>query len=135
MSVSSESPFTRTAAGRVLLNRKRLDRKGSQILGASTDSPRSSLHAQIVMLVVVRIRRTLDLWERMFFQLLHNDLNRFLELSITTLAEGRRVKVDFDVGRNTMVLNFPIAVEAVNGGSRCGHMAPVKQFRIAANAD
>ncbi len=87
------------------------------------------------MLVVVRIRRTLDLWERMFFQLLHNDLNRFLELSIMTLAEGRRVKVDFDVGRNTLVLNFPIAVEAVNSGSRCGHMAPVKQFRVAANAD
>ena len=36
------------------------------------------LRSQVVVLVIVRIGRALDLWQRMLFQLLHHDLDGFV---------------------------------------------------------
>ena len=47
----------------------------------------------------------------------------------------QRVKINFNVRRNSTVFDFPIAVKAIDSGSRRGNVASVDQFRITSNAD
>ncbi len=90
---------------------------------------------QIIMLVVVRVRRTLDLGQGMLFQLLHDHLDRLLQLSIVALTVSGGVEIDFDIGRDAVVFDLPFAVQAIDGSARGGDVAAVNQPRIASNAD
>src|SRR5450631_1664319 len=71
----------------------------------------------------------------MLFQLLHHHLNGFFELRVMVLTKSRGLKIDFNVGWDAAVFDFPIAVQAVNSSARSGDVAAVDQFRIAADAD
>ena len=71
----------------------------------------------------------------MLFQLLHHHLDRFVELRVVALALGRRVEIDFIVWGDAVILNFPLAFEAVDSGSRRRDVAAVEQFGITADAD
>src|SRR5271169_5589111 len=70
----------------------------------------------------------------MLLQLLHYHLDGFLELRVAAGAPRCGFEIDFDVGRNTLVFHFPVAVEAVDSGARCGDSASVDEFGIAADA-
>src|SRR6185436_11464531 len=69
----------------------------------------SLLRAQIVVLVVVRVRRPLVRGQRVLFQLLHDDLDPLFELRIATRPERLRLEVHVDVRRHAAVLHFPVA--------------------------
>ena len=85
--------------------------------------------------MIVGIRGTLDLGQRMFLQLLHDDLDRFIELGVVTLSPRRGIEIDLDVGGDTAVLHFPFAVQSVDRGARSGHAATIDQFGISADTD
>src|SRR5580765_5143293 len=70
----------------------------------------------------------------LFHQLLH-DLDSFLELAVAALSIRRRFEIDFDVRRDAMVFDLPLAVQAVDCRPWRGDAAAVEQFRIAADAD
>src|ERR1017187_5784183 len=44
------------------------------------------------------------------------------------------MEIDFDIRRDTMVLDFHLAVEAINGSARRGEAAAIDQFGITADA-
>src|SRR5450631_1934795 len=69
----------------------------------------------------------------MLIQLLHHHLDGFFELRVMALTKSRGLKIDFNVGRDAAVFDFPIAVEAVNSSAWSGDVAAVDQFRIAAD--
>ena len=71
----------------------------------------------------------------MLFQLLHHDFDGFLELRVVALAEGCGIEVNFDIGRDTVILHFPLAVEAIDGSARRGDPAAINQFGISPDAD
>ncbi len=52
-----------------------------------------------------------------------------------TLTPCGRIEIDFHVRWNTVVLDFPLAIQSVNCGARCGHVSAVDQLGIAADAD
>ena len=65
----------------------------------TSDSPLAVVSAaQIILLVIVGIRRPLDLRLRMIFQFLHHDFDRLLQLRILSLPPGRRFEIDFHIG-------------------------------------
>ena len=85
------------------------------------------------MLVVVRVGRALDLRQGMLFQLLHHHFNCFLQLRVAALPESRGIKINFHIGRDTVILDFPIAVQSIDRGAWRSDMAAVNQFGIPAD--
>ena len=77
------------------------------------------------MLVVVGIRRALDLRQRVIFQLLHDDFNRLFQLCVFPLAPSGRIEINFNIRRDAVVLNFPITVQAVDCCAGCGHASAI----------
>ncbi len=69
----------------------------------------------------------------MLFQLLHDDFNRLLKLSVMTSSPCGRFEIDFDIWRDAVIFDLPIAVQSVDGCTRRGDTATVNEFRIAAD--
>src|SRR5207249_2592072 len=88
-----------------------------------------------VVLVIVGVLRTRDRREGMLFQLLHHDLDSFVELRVFSLAECSRIQFDVVVRGRAMVFDFPVAVEAVKSGTGGGDASAVEEFGIAADSD
>src|ERR1700746_1023856 len=100
-----------------------------------TDSYLFRVAPQIIMLVVVRISRALKLRQRVFFQLLHHNLDGLIELGIASLTVSRRIEIYFVVRRDSVVLDFPLAVETVDRTAKSCNVATVYEFGITADAD
>src|SRR5579872_4476250 len=49
------------------------------------------------------------------------------------VAPRSRLEIDFDVGCDAVVFDFPVAVEPVDGGARRGDAASVNQLRISSD--
>src|SRR5258706_4489556 len=88
---------------------------------------------QPILLVIVRIRRALELRQRMLFQLLHHHLDCFIELRIVPVAISGWVEIDVIVWSDADILNLPFALKAVNCRSWRGDKASIQQLRISAN--
>src|SRR5258708_1742986 len=61
-------------------------------------------------------------------------LDRFVELPVVPLPVRGRIEIDFNIGRNTVVLDLPLAVKTVNCGARRGHPAAIDKFGISSDA-
>src|SRR5579872_807040 len=85
--------------------------------------------------MIVREWRTFDLRQRMLLQLLHYDFDCFFELRVATLAPCGGFQVDLDIRRDAMILDLPIAVEAVDCGTRRCYATAIDEFRIAPDTD
>src|SRR5215472_15916719 len=93
------------------------------------------LCTQIVVHMIIRIRRMLDLWKRMLLQLLHDDFNGLFQLRVAALPPGGGFEINFHIGSDAVVFHFPIAVDPINRRSWCGHSPSINQFRISPDAD
>src|SRR5579871_3756741 len=71
----------------------------------------------------------------MVFQLLHYDFDGLIELRVMASTPCGGIEIYVHVGRNAMVLHFPIAVKTVDGGARSGDAPSVNQLGIASDAD
>ncbi len=83
--------------------------------------------SQPVLLVIIRVRRSRVLRQRMFLQLLHHDLDCFIELRVMSLTISRGVEIDLKVGSDAVILHFPFAFEPVDRGSRCRNITAIEQ--------
>src|SRR5258706_3855481 len=86
-----------------------------------------------ILHVIIRIRRPLELRQRVLLQLLHHYFNRLVELRIVPVAIGGRIEIDFNVRSDANILHFPFAFEPINRRTRPSDKAPVQQLRISAN--
>src|ERR1700722_8652330 len=86
-----------------------------------------------LVLVIIRIRRMLrdDYW--ILFQSFQGDLHRSFELRVVSSGDGRRLIFHFDVGRDTVVLYFPFAVQSVARGAWRGNKAAIQERGIIGN--
>src|SRR5262249_55092842 len=73
------------------------------------------------LLVIVRKLWSLMSLSRILFQILQQPLNRSFKLRVATLSPFGWIELDFNVGRNSTVLNFPVAFQPVYSRIRCGH--------------
>ena len=64
--------------------------------------------------------------ERVLLQLLQDDFDGLLKLRVVALAEGSGSRSTSIVRGNAVVLDLPIAVEAIDGGTWGGHTAAVE---------
>src|SRR5437588_5762629 len=75
--------------------------------------------------MVVRIRRTMRMRDRVLFQLFHHHLNGLLQLRILSLPCELRIEFDFDVRCDAVVLHFPLPIGVPHTGTRCRDEAAV----------
>src|SRR3974390_2796319 len=66
--------------------------------------------------------------------LLHDEVNRLLQLRVVSGEDLTGQVVNLDVGRHSTVLDQPLAVESVERELGRGHIAAVDQRNVAANA-
>ena len=66
--------------------------------------------------------------------LLHDEVNRLLQLRVVSGEDLTGQVVNLDVGRHSTVLDQPLAVESVERELGPGHIAAVDQRNVAANA-
>ena len=52
------------------------------------------------MFVIVGVRGTFDFGQRMFFQLLHHDFDRFFQLRVFARTPGGGFEIDFDINND-----------------------------------
>src|SRR5580658_2278623 len=71
----------------------------------------------------------------MLLQLLHDHFDCSLELRVVALPPGSGFEIDFNIRRDAVVFDLPVAVEAVDSRSWRGNVPAVDQFRIAADSD
>src|ERR1700678_1757929 len=71
----------------------------------------------------------------MLAQLLHRFGNPRFELRIVTLAHELWILLHFDVRRDTVTLDFPLAVQSADRHARRHDATAVHQRRITADAD
>src|SRR5258706_14577414 len=89
--------------------------------------------SQPILLVIIRIRRPLELRQRVLLQLLHHYFDRLVELRIVPITIGGGVEIDFNVWSDANILHFPIALEAINRRTRRADQPSVQQLKISAN--
>src|SRR5436853_7461661 len=77
--------------------------------------------------VIVGIRRQLRLLLRILLQLVEQVSDGAFKLRVVARAPGCRVHLDFEVGRDTVILDFPLALQTVDGRVRRGDAAAVHQ--------
>src|SRR5262245_53967187 len=86
--------------------------------------------------VIVGESRSLRLRRgRMIFKLFEEQVDCFLELWVVSCAPRSRVHFDFDVWRDTVILDFPLAFRCVETEVRRGDRAAIQQLRRSTDAD
>jgi len=74
--------------------------------------------------MIIRKRRPLVLLRRILAQLLHQNRDSFFKLWIVTLANGLRILLHLDIGRDADVFNFPRSARIVEANrGRCDETA------------
>src|SRR6185437_13622225 len=117
-------------------NRETWGDRATFALRVSTPGKRSSLISpQPIVLVVIRERRHLDFGDGVRLQLVEDQLHALFELLVVACGVVLGQELDFDVGRDAFVLDFPVAFEPVDGVARSHDVATVEQSGIAADAD
>src|SRR5262245_3900688 len=82
-----------------------------------------------------RVGRTAVLLRRVLLQLLHDQLDRLLELRVLARDDILRPLLHFDVRSDAFVLDGEAGVRGPEGHARSGDIPAVHQLRVAANAD
>src|SRR5262249_37446976 len=85
--------------------------------------------------VVRRICRPFVGRERILLELLQDDLDRLLELRVVALPPRLWIELDLEVGCDAVILDLPLALEAVERDARCRHAAAVDERRVAEDPD
>src|SRR5687767_2191100 len=85
--------------------------------------------------VVVRVGRPLRRLRRVLLKGCHRHFNSLFKLRIASLAPGLRIHLHFDVGRDTVVLNLPLAFRTVERKVPRSYRATVYEHRITADAN
>src|ERR1700693_4212229 len=86
------------------------------------------------ILVIVRIRRMIRNHHGIFLERVERDLHGLLKLRVVSPGHGRRIVFHFDVGCDSVVLYFPLAVQSVDRTARRGDRASIQQRWIAPDA-
>src|SRR6185295_11568698 len=81
------------------------------------------------------IRRALWLLRWILLQLIHNDLNRFLQLRVMSIDDIGGHLLDFDVRSDADVLDYPSFLRSPYRKVGRGHPSSIHQHRKAENAD
>src|SRR5947209_1500104 len=80
-------------------------------------------------LMIVRVRWTHVLLRRILLQVGEQQLDRLLQLRVAPRAPSDRIELHFNVGRDAVILDLPIAVESVDRCVRRGGETAVHQLR------
>src|SRR5262249_26412704 len=80
-----------------------------------------------IILVIIRERRTFVLRARILLQLFQEVLDGSFELRVTPLPPSRWIEINFDVGRDADVLDFPVALESIQRRARRADESAIHQ--------
>jgi hypothetical protein len=86
---------------------------------------------QPIILVKIRIGRHDDGWHWMRLQLIQHQLHTRFKLSVMPGREILWRILDRHIGRNAAILNLKIAIQAIDGKPRSGHIPAIEQCRVA----
>src|SRR5437868_1939902 len=79
--------------------------------------------------MVIGKRRTPGFVLRVLAHVIHQKLHGLFQLRIVALPPRGRIELDFDVGRDAVVLNLPFSVEPEYRRVWGGHIASIHQRR------